>query len=251
MIRRMMTAGVFAGFAAGILAAILHFAFIQQVLLLGEVYESGEAVHFGGSGSDPSHASEAGHGHDAAETAHGDGEDGHAHSHGSSEDGGFQRNALTVLFTALVYTAFGLFLAVAFQIAEALGRPIDPRQGVIWGLAGFASFQLAPAMGLAPELPGTIAAVLEQRQAWWVGTVAATAAGLAAMAYFRNIVGVVVGVALLAAPHVIGAPHPDQFWGTAPPELGAEFAARTLGVGFTVWAVLGWLSARFWTSEAA
>lgn len=247
MIQRMVVGGVIAGFAAGLLAALLHFAFIQDVLLLGEEYETGALEHFADAGS-------SGHAHDADEAeavdSHdGGADDGHGHDHGSEEHGSFQRNALTVLFTAAVYTAYGLFLMAGYQLSETLGRAITARDGLVWGMAGYFTFQMAPAMGLPPELPGTIAAVYELRFAWWVGTVVATAAGLGIIAYGRNVVSGVIGVALLAAPHVIGAPHPDQFWGVAPPELGAEFAARTLGVGLIAWAFLGWFSAFLWARQ--
>jgi len=49
--------------------------------------------------------------------------------------------------------------------------------------AGFVAFSLAPAAGLPLGLPGMAAAALEARQIWWVCTVAATAAGLALLAF--------------------------------------------------------------------
>ena len=240
MIRKMITGALFAGFAAGLLGALLHFAFVQEYILLGETYETGEVVHFGGSGSseaviDQSTADAASH-------------DSHAHDHEDGGDAGtFQRNALTVLFTCLIYVGYGLFMSVAFQVAEMFNRPIRAQDGILWGIAGYTAFQLAPAMGLPPELPGTIAAEISARQVWWFSTVGATIAGLALLAFGRSVVTVALAAALLAAPHAIGAPHPDGFWGVAPPEVGAAFSARVLGVGLAVWAVLGWLSARFWT----
>ena len=241
MIQRMVTGGMVAGFAAGVLAAILHFGFVQQPLLVGEAYETGAVVHFAGSGPDGQAADgQAAGGHGSQPGAHGN----------DGEQGTLLRNGLTVLFTGLIYVAYGLFLTAAYQVAEALGKPVTPQQGILWGLAGYAAFQLAPAMGLPPELPGTVAADLQLRQAWWLGTVLATSAGLAVMAYGRNLVSGAVGAVLLAAPHVIGAPHPEVYWGVAPPELGAEFATRTLGVGFVVWAALGWLTARLWAAGA-
>ena len=120
------------------------------------------------------------------------------------------------------------------------------REGVLWGVAGFAAFQLAPAMGLAPELPGTIAADLGARQFWWAGTVLATAAGIAALACGRGILALLGGLVLIAVPHLIGAPRIESFYGVAPPELAAEFSARVLGVGLVVWTTLGWLAGRLW-----
>lgn len=259
MIQRMLASALIAGVAVGLLAALLHFAFVQQVLLLGEEYETGAMVHFGGAGSKPA---EAGHGHDAAEAAveaaapaaEAPAAEGDAHQHpapAGGEDGGsdLARNGLTVLFTTLIYTAYALILVAGFQLAEAIGHRIGAVQGLLWGLGGYLAFQLAPAMGLAPELPGTIAAELGQRQVWWWLTVACTAGGLALLAYGRHWALFGLGGALLALPHVIGAPQPEGFWGIAPTELGALFSARVLGVGFVVWAMLGWVAGAVWAHE--
>lgn len=252
MIIRMLAGGVFAGFAAGLFAALLHFAFVQKLILLGEQYESGAIVHFQtGSGQAASgHDATGGHDATAADDTAGAME-GHAHPATGGEDSTFKRNALTVAFTALIYAAYGILLAAGFALAEHFGIRITAREGILWGLAGFATFQLAPAMGLAPELPGTVGADLGARQVWWLGTVLATATGIALLVYGRTVVTAMIGGALLAAPHVIGAPHLDTFYGTAPPELGAAFAANVLGVGFATWAVLGWLAGRLWQNSAA
>lgn len=243
MMHRMLTGGVLAGFFAGLLAAILHLWLIQPVLLTGEAYETGALEHFADAGS-ARQTQPAGTSGEAGAAPP------QAHDHAGAAGGGIGRDLLTVLFTTLIYVSYGLFLTLAFQIAETMGRPVVRAQGVAWGLAGFAAFQMAPALGLPPELPGTIAAELGQRQLWWAGTVLATAAGIAVMAFGRSLLVGSAGAVLLVIPHLIGAPHPEQFWGLAPPELGAEFAARALGVGMVAWIALGWLAARVWTSSS-
>ena len=242
----MVTSALYAGFAAGLLAALLHFAFVQKLILLGEQYETGALTHFS-SGSDPAKA-----GHDHADPAqHVDGK-AHVHDgHSAGDPPATSRNALSVLFSIVVYVAYALIIVAGFGLADHFGRRITVREGLLWGLAGFASFQLMPAMGLAPELPGTIAADLHLRQIWWWGTAGATALGLALIGYGRGVIPTVLAVGLLAAPHAIGAPEMEQFWGVAPPELAANFAARVLGVGLTVWAVLGGLAGYFWSSRTA
>ena len=240
MFKRMLVGGLIAGFSAGLLAALLHFAFVQDLILQAERYEAGEVVHFG-TDTNANGAELVSH-------------DGHDHSHGGMENvdpSEFTRDAMTVLFTGLIYAGYGLIMAAAFHVAGLFGRQISLQQGILWGVAGFAGFQLAPAMGLAPELPGTIAADITQRQIWWFGTVLATAAGLALIGYGRRLPFVICGVVFLALPHVIGAPAPDGFHGVAPPELASEFSARVLGVGLVVWAFLGWLTARFAAPQAA
>lgn len=247
----MLTSAAGAGLAAGILAAGLHFAFVQDLILTGETYETGAAVHFGGVVAEAGH-DHAGHDHgDTAvpepggEAAH-DHDDGHAHD----GDGGVPRDLLTVAFYMLLQVAYGLLLVAGFAVARMFGHQVTAREGLLWGIAGFAAVQLAPAMGLAPELPGSVAADLADRQIWWWGTVLATAAGLAAIGYGRRLALVALGAGLIALPHLIGAPLPEGFHGVAPPEVAAAFAARVLGVGLTVWAVLGWTAGRLWSQAA-
>ena len=247
MIQKLLASAVIAGGAAGLLAAVLHFAFVQDLILLGEEYESGALVHFmadgsthdhpeqGSMASDHSHASEAEHGH------------GHDDGDAASP---LVRNGLTVVFSVLIYVAYALILVAGYGLAKAFDKHITAREGVLWGIAGFAAFQLFPAMGLAPELPGTIAADLGARQVWWWGTVVASIGGIGLLAYGSNPLAVLAGVALLAAPHVIGAPTLGEYAGTAPPELGAAFSARVLGVGLVVWAALGWISGVLWAKDS-
>lgn len=45
MFQKMMTGALIAGVAVGLLAAVQHFAFIQNTVLLGEDHESGALVH--------------------------------------------------------------------------------------------------------------------------------------------------------------------------------------------------------------
>jgi cobalt transporter subunit CbtA len=238
MIQRMLTSALFAGCAAGLFAALLHFAFVQEYILLGEQYETGTLVHFGGAGDAPAPQGHEGHeGHSTGAT----GSDPQELS-----EGGLSRNGLTVLFWVVTYVGFGLLLVAGFALAEHFGHQVAARDGILWGLAGFAALQLAPALGLAPELPGTIAADLTAREIWWFATVLATGTGLALLAYGRGLAPALLAGALLAAPHVIGAPQLDTYWGVAPPEVAAAFAARVLAVGLAGWVALGGLAARLW-----
>lgn len=229
------------------LAALLHFAFVQQFILLGEQYESGALVHFENT-TEPQNL----HDHATPEVATTE-TDGLANSHDDTaqEVSDFTRNSLTVLFAGLIYVAYALILTAGFGLAQSMGVTISAREGLLWGIAGFASFQLAPALGLAPELPGTIAADLSARQVWWWGTVLATGTGLALLAYGRGYLAWTAALLLLAAPHIIGAPLPDAYWGVAPPEVGAMFATRVLATALVVWAFLGWAAGYLWAQEKA
>ena len=64
---------------------------------------------------------------------------------------GLERTSFTALSTMLAGIGFA---AVLFGAASLSGRALDLRRGVLWGLAGFACFALAPALGLPPKPPG-------------------------------------------------------------------------------------------------
>ena len=113
------------------------------------------------------------------------------------------------------------------------------------------AFHLAPGVTLAPEVPGVAAADVGLRQIWWFATVAAAVVALWLIAFGRGWIAWGVAVVLLAAPHVIGAPEPDSFAGTVPPEIAALFAARALGVGLAAWVLLGSFAGYFWQQEMA
>tara|TARA_R110002096_G_scaffold362557_6_gene555711 strand:+ start:1067 stop:1786 length:720 start_codon:yes stop_codon:yes gene_type:complete len=236
MIKQMMTSAVFAGFVAGLLAALLHFAFLQEYILLAEKYESGELTHFQNAAvaEQPDAVTQSAVVSDAP---------------ASTATSTLTRNALTVIFVALVYVGYAMVLVAGFGLAETFGATITAREGLLWGIAGFVSFQIAPGLGLAPELPGVIAAELAQRQMWWWGTVLSTGTGLALLAYGRGYLVRALAILALAAPHVIGAPEADAYSGVTPPEVAAMFATGVLGVAFVAWAVLGWLAGYFWSRQ--
>ena len=81
---------------------------------------------------------------------------------------GFERTAFSAAANIVTGIGFALLLVAA---SELFGGIRDWRQGVFWGLAGFAVFTLAPGLGLPPELPAMPAAELGPRQLWWVATV--------------------------------------------------------------------------------
>ncbi len=222
MFQKIAVSALIAGFGAGLIAALLQFAFVQPILLHAEFFETGALSHFG-------------------ETA--------TAAHPPAGELELTRDLLSVIFSALIYVGYALILGAGMALAEERGAVIAPRTGLIWGVAGFVAFQMAPAFGLAPELPGMNAADVTARQIWWFATVFATAGALWLIAFGQNWTMWGVAVILLAAPHVIGAPMPDTLTGPAPPELGAEFASRVLGTGLAVWVCLGALLATIWNSK--
>ena len=150
---------------------------------------------------------------------------------------GLERSLFTVAATIFAALGFAFVLSAASVLT---GFEVTARNGVIWGLAGFAVFQLAPALCLAPELPGMPAADLVARQVWWWGAALATATAIFGIAKFQNWPAVAVGIVLVALPHVIGAPQlVGEHESGVPAHLATEFAATTLFVGFAFWMMLG------------
>lgn len=233
MLRRIFAAALGAGIGVGVLIAALQHVSLVPMILEAEKYESGTiAPHRHDRGALPVQIGTA---MDTAVAAEARAQTHEDHASGAEENTPM-RAVLTTIATMLTSVGFALLLTGAFAVS---GRAVDAREGLLWGIAGFATFALAPAFGLPPELPGSVAADLVSRQAWWVGAVAATALALGLMVFVRAYWAIPVSVALIAAPHLIGAPHPAEGAGPVPPELAAAFAARSLGVNAVFWSLLG------------
>ena len=222
MLNRILTTALFAGAAAGLITTLLQLAFVQPVLLHAELYESGQLLHNPGTPVSS------------------------VQTHLEID---LLRDGLSLLFTMLTYTGYAFILIAMMVLAETQGAVINARNGLIWGVAGFITFHMAPGFGLAPEVPGVSAASVEARQIWWFATALATAAALWIIAFHRGKLLWLLAVALLLAPHLIGAPAPESYAGTVPPELSSLFAARAFGVGLAAWVLLGLFAGYFWQAE--
>jgi len=216
---RIFLAAIVAGGLAGIiLAGIQHFT-VTPMILEAEKYEN--------SGSDEAVSEEA------VSAEHGD-------EAWAPEDGA-ERIFYTVANSVVIGIGLGLLLVACY----ALRQKVTWQQGILWGLAGFAAFNLAPSFGLPPELPGDAAAGLEQRQVWWLLTVLVTAVGLWIIAFQPSRYLKLFGVAIIVLPHIFGAPHPEAHGGLAPDELRQAFIITSLAANAVFWVVLGMLCAYF------
>ncbi len=233
MLKKLVASALYAGLAAGLIVAALQLLLTVPVILEAEKYETGVLTHFAGAG------------HNIVAGEHGD------QVAAENAESSTKRSFLTILATVAAQCGFALVLVAGFAFVTSRGHAISPRTGLIWGIAGFFAFHLLPAAGLSPELPGSAAADLGARQIWWAATVAASIGGLALIGYGRNWAIWGAGIALLALPHVLGAPQPWAFAGVVPPELAADFAGKALAVAAVGWAVLGFFTAYFWQREGA
>lgn len=214
MIQRLLAAGVIAGLAVGLAIAALQHVTTTPLIVEAEVYET------------------------AAEHAHTPQTPAHEHAEAPAWEPapGFQRTAATSVATSVTAVGYAFVLLALMLIA---GEEIEPKRAALWGACAFAATGLATSLGLAPELPGSAAGDLVSRQVWWVGTAAATGVGLYALLRVDAPLAKLIGVVLLAAPHVIGAPHPAAPASTVPAELAARFAATSLVVHALTWILVG------------
>ena len=168
---------------------------------------------------------------------------GHEHHHDSSAwapQDGLERTGFTLLTNIVSAVGFALLLVAGFALS---GRGVEWREGLLWGIGGFIVFALAPSLGLPPELPGAMAAPLAERQTWWAGTAAATAAGLALVAFRREPLAVIAGLGLIVLPHLIGAPQAEVGHEHGDLLAAHRFVVAVLVTSFLFWAALGVLSA--------
>ncbi|WP_332691306.1 CbtA family protein [Devosia sp.] len=231
MIRNLFAAALLAALCAGLVtAAIQHFR-VTPIILHAETFE-GEGGHSHGEAAVvAAHEHPEGtpeHSHDVVATTQ-------AEPEWAPQDG-FERTAYTTLATVLAAAGFALVIGAVSMFA---GIPITFANGFLWGMAGFITFSLAPAYGLAPELPGMPAGDLGARQIWWTGTALATGAACLLLAKTRASWAFAVAIALVVAPHIIGAPAAPDEPSAVPAHLATEFAAITLGTALVFWLVLG------------
>jgi cobalt transporter subunit CbtA len=218
-----------AGLLAGLILAALQTYATVPLILQAETFENA-----GGGGHD--------HGAAAGDVAPADTATAH-HEAAAPEEAeawgpadGFERFAFSLAVNVLSGIGFALLLVA---VSEFAGGISTWRQGMLWGFAGFAVFTLAPGLGLPPELPAMPAADLFDRQVWWVGTVAATAAGLALIAFRGTVFLSMIGVALIVLPHVIGAPQPASHESPIPADLHHQFVVAVTVTNLIFWVALG------------
>ena len=228
MIGRVILAALLAGVAAGFIMGIIQHFKLTPLILEAEVFETAGGAHSHDTAQAEALAAEQPA--EAAQTAEA------AEPEEWAPQDGWQRTLFT---TAASMFAGAGFAAVLAGIALLTGVPLTARNGLLWGLAGFISVNLAPAAGLSPELPGMPAGDLLARQIWWIGTIMATGIGIYLIAIKRQSWAIAVGIALIIVPHLIGAPQPPTHESGVPAGLAAEFAANSIVAAAAFWCIIG------------
>lgn len=226
MFRNLFAAALLAALCAGLVFSVIQHFRLTPLIIAAESFEVGPAPH--------AHVGEeavAPHTHEVEEWA---------------PQEGAERTAYTVLANLLATAGYALVLGAVSVIA---GLPITAANGVLWGLGGYAAFSLAPAFGLPPGLPGMAVADTLARQVWWWGTALATGAAIILCARARTPWAIAAAAALVALPHLVGAPRPPDDPTAVPASLAASFTAAVLFANAAMWVVLGatqgWLTERF------
>ncbi|KXO76281.1 CbtA family protein [Brucella anthropi] len=234
MLIRYLLATLAAGLLAGLLVTPAMYLKTVPLILQAEVYEDA-----GG-----------GHSHGEAEAT--------PHDHGAAaadaeEEGAelpFGRLGNTILANLVAGAGFALLLG---GVALLLGRRITVQNGIYWGVAGFFAVAFLPALGLSPELPAMPAADLAERQLWWIATVVLSGLGLYLIVLRHEIWAKILGLVLIVAPHLYGAPHPEDISSPIPSLLASQYAVASLATNLFMWAViglaLGWFIQHYASSE--
>ncbi|MBI3897185.1 MAG: CbtA family protein [Gammaproteobacteria bacterium] len=221
--KKIVAVAALAGILAGLLLTAVQRVQVVPLILQAEVYEQA--------------AEAANASRDATVSAH------EHHAEAWAPADGWERTLFTTGANIIVGLSFALLLAAAIAVFR---KKTDWRIGLLWGAAAYAVFFVAPSLGLPPEVPGTEAAQLSDRQVWWLMTTAFTATGLALLVFARHWAAKIGGALLLGVPHLIGAPQPQVHSSLAPEELAHSFVIASAIANAVFWLALGGLLGFFY-----
>ncbi|MGV3551995.1 CbtA family protein [Rhizobium sp.] len=233
MIVRYLLAALVAGLIAGALQTVVQQSFVVPLILEAEKYEGGAPpMQHDNMSSAPfsivgeAQAQEATPPADAAAAE-------------EEEDNmlfGVSRTTGTLMANLVTGAGFALIMMAAGLLT---GRQISLKTGALWGVISWLAFQLLPAVGLPPGLPGVPAAEIGARQFWWASTIVMNAAGFYLLILRGEVWAKVVGVVLLAVPHIIGAPQLAEVITAVPANVAVRYAVRALAAGLFFWIAIG------------
>lgn len=231
--RSIVFSAVVAGLAVGAVITVIQQFGTVPLILQAEVFEKAAEHHAHAATPATSPGGVAEHNHAD-----------HVHATEAWEPrDGLERNAYTAAANVLTAIGFSMLLAAIFAMrSDRTGGRGSWHEGLIWGLAGFAVFTLAPGLGLPPELPGVPSAPLLSRQIWWVLAAVTTAGGLSLIFFRRSVPASIAGLILIVLPHVVGAPELDHIETNVPASLSHQFVVAVTLTSLVFWFLLGGLT---------
>ena len=154
MFKNIFVSAVVCGAIAGVLATVMQMLLVTPLLMEAELFETGQSMHFITDGSPESPIKHV----DIWEDPY--------------------RHLMTLCFNLVTFTGFGFILVAAMAFFQKRGFTLSKAEGIVAGVSGFIVFQLAPSVGLPPELPGTIGVTVGLKQTWWIITILSTTVGI-------------------------------------------------------------------------
>ncbi len=231
LFRRLVFCALLTGLCGGLVHSVLQRWQVVPLIAAAEVFEAAAAPH--------------------EEEPHEHHDHGHDDSPAWEPQDGWERTTWTVVANVLSGTGYALLLLPLMTVWDHRrgGGAASWRSGALWGAAAWVALFAWPALGLPPELPGTAAADLHARQTWWLLAALSCAGALAVTLLGARRWGARrwLGLALLALPFAIGAPHhegalfPGQDAAAAAQlqALTAQFVTATALATAVYWLVLG------------
>lgn len=142
--RAIVLSAALVGLLVGAVVTLVQHFGTLPLIEQGEVYERAAATADSASGNQAGHDHQD-HGPAAAPQAD--------HDHGAAAwepREGLERHSFTAVANVLTAIGFALLLAGIYAMRA---QPVTWHEGLLWGLAGFLVFTIAPGLGLPPELP--------------------------------------------------------------------------------------------------
>jgi len=219
MIKKVFLTAIFSGLIGGIVLGSVQQMTTVPIILQAETYEGGNLISYDNK---------------PIQQLKQNSED----ENMWSPSDGFERTLFTFIADIFVSTGFSFILVGLYLFL----KKVDIKNGLISGVIGYLSFFVIPSLGLSPEIPGVIAASLDIRQAWWIGTVFLSIIAFAILFFNSNIKYKVLALGLFVVPFIIGVPLPSFEAGTAPKELLDMFSNSAYLVNAIFWITLGLVS---------
>ena len=236
LFRRIIFCALFIGFLSGLLFTAIQSISVSPIIFAAEQYEVAE----------PQAAPVQGHHHgEGAPSEH------HHDQEAWGPNDGMERTLYTLLSNVLAGIGFAaILLSIMSQLQLKGVANLSIVKGLAWGVAGFIAFFVAPGIGLPPEIPGIEAAPLDNRQTWWLLAVVASGVGIGTLAFAKGAYKI-IGVAFIALPFLIGAPHsagpvfthPDANVVAILSDLHHQFIVASGVANLAFWLALGALCA--------